>query len=126
VDLEVPADLPPVAADELYVGQIVGNLLSNALKYSSRETDVHVAMRQVDGEVEVRVRDRGIGLSPESREAIFELLVRTPEASRYAAGAGIGLYVCRRLVEVMDGRIWAEPAPDTGSVFAFRLPVAHE
>ena len=43
-----------------------------------------------------------------------------------AAGAGIGLYVCRRLVEVMDGRIWAEPAPDTGSVFAFRLPVAHE
>ena len=126
VDLEVPANLPPVAADELHVGQIVGNLLSNALKYSSRETDVHVAMRQVDGEVEVRVRDRGIGLSPESREAIFELLVRTPEASRYAAGAGIGLYVCRRLVEVMDGRIWAEPAPDTGSVFAFRLPVAHE
>jgi len=126
IRLDVTPDLAPVAADQVYVEQIVGNLLSNALKYSPTEAAVDVTAAAVDGEVEVRVRDRGIGLRPEDQEAIFELLMRTGEARRYASGAGVGLYVCRRLVQAMHGRIWAQPATDedAGTTFIVRLPIA--
>ena len=82
-----------------------------------------LSARHVDDEIEVRIRDRGIGIAPDQIEAVFGLLVRTEEATRFAPGAGIGLYVCRRLLQAMGGRIWAEPAPDRGTVFVFRMPV---
>ena len=119
------AHLPPVAGDEVFVEQIVSNLLSNAVKYSPPDTPIEISATLADGTVEVRVRDRGIGMTAAERDAVFDLLVRTDEAQRYAPGAGIGLYVCRRLAHVMGGRVWAEPPPDgVGSVFGFRLPVA--
>ncbi len=121
--LDVQPDLPPVSGDQVYVEQVVTNLLSNGLKYSAPGTEVDVSAAQVGEEVEVRVRDRGIGLHGDNREAIFQLLFRTSEGARQAAGAGIGLYVCRRLLEAMNGRIWAEAAPEQGTVFAFRLPL---
>lgn len=124
--LDIAAALPPVSGDQVYVEQVVTNLLSNGLKYSAPGTEVQVSAEQVDDEVEVRVRDRGIGLSGDNREAVFELLFRTAEGSRHAGGAGIGLYVCRRLLEAMKGRIWAEAAPDQGTVFVFRLPLASD
>ncbi|MDQ3407065.1 MAG: ATP-binding protein [Chloroflexota bacterium] len=126
IRLDVGPDLPPVSGDQVYLEQVATNLLSNGLKYSTPGTGVDVSAVQVDDEVEVRVRDRGIGLRSDNREAIFELLFRTAEGSRHAGGAGIGLYVCRRLLEAMNGRIWAEAAPDQGTVFAFRLPVASD
>ncbi|MBA2380603.1 MAG: GAF domain-containing protein [Chloroflexi bacterium] len=124
IRLTTDPDLPPVAGDQVYVEQVVTNLLSNALKYSAAESAIDVVARRVDHEVEVRIRDRGIGVAPDQREAIFGLLVRTDVATRHAPGAGIGLYVCRRLLETMGGRIWAEAAPDRGTVFAFRVPIA--
>jgi signal transduction histidine kinase len=120
----VAPGLPPVAGDQSYLEQVVTNLLSNGLKYSAPGTDLDVSAAQVEEEVEVRVRDRGIGLKADTQEAVFGLLFRTSEGSRHAGGAGIGLYVCRRLLEAMNGRIWAEAAPDKGTVFAFRLPLA--
>lgn len=117
--------LPPVAGDEVFVEQIVSNLLSNAVKYSPPDTPIEIRATLADGSVEIRVRDRGIGMSAVQREAVFDLLVRTGEAQRYAPGAGIGLYVCQRLAHVMGGRVWAEAPPDgVGSVFAFVLPIA--
>lgn len=119
--------LPPVAGDEVFVEQVVSNLLSNATKYSPPDTEITVTADRVGDEVEVRIRDRGIGMSASERESIFELLTRTGEAQRYAPGAGIGLYVCRRLVQVMGGRVWAEGSADgVGSTFAFRLPIAED
>jgi len=126
IRLDVAPGLPPVAGDQSYLEQVVTNLLSNGLKYSAPGTELDVSAAEVDEEVEVRVRDRGIGLKAESQEAVFGLLFRTSEGSRHAGGAGIGLYVCRRLLEAMNGRIWAEPAPDKGTIFAFRLPLAED
>ncbi len=123
IRLDIAPGLPPVAGDQSYLEQVVTNLLSNGLKYSAPGTELDVSAAEVDEEVEVRVRDRGIGLKAESQEAVFGLLFRTSEGSRHAGGAGIGLYVCRRLMEAMNGRIWAESAPDKGTVFAFRLPL---
>jgi len=113
--------LPPVSGDQLYVEQVASNLLSNALKYSPADASVDVSATLDGDEVEVRVRDRGIGLALEDRERVFGLMFRTDAATGHAAGAGIGLYVCRRLLDAMDGRIWAEDAPGTGTVFAFRM-----
>lgn len=119
--------LPPVAGDEVFVEQILANLLSNAAKYSPSDTPIEIRAALRNGAVEVRVRDRGIGMTAAEREAVFALLVRTDEAQRYAPGAGIGLYVCRRLAQVMGGRVWAEAPPDgVGSVFGFQLPVASD
>ncbi len=124
IEVAIPATLPPAAADEVFIEQVLANLLSNALKYSPTDAPVFVSAEIVGEHVEVRVTDRGIGLPSDRREDIFDLLVRTTEATRYAAGAGIGLYVCRRLMQAMDGEIWAEATADGGgTVFAIRLPV---
>ena len=124
ISLDCEPDLRPVLGDPLYIEQVVRNLLSNALKYSPDDATVDIFAKSIGSEIEVRVRDRGIGISTDAAESIFDLLVRTQEAVRYAPGAGIGLYVCRQLLEAMGGRIWFEPAPDRGTVFAFVLPTA--
>ena len=124
ISLDCEPNLRPVLGDPLYIEQVVRNLLSNALKYSPDDAPVDIVAKSIGSEVEVRVRDRGIGVSTEAAESIFDLLVRTQEAVRYAPGAGIGLYVCRQLLEAMGGRIWFEAAPDGGTVFAFVLPTA--
>ncbi|MEA2622135.1 MAG: hypothetical protein QOH61_1045, partial [Chloroflexota bacterium] len=124
IELHVEADVAPVAGDTVFIEQVVANLLSNALKYSAAGTTVDVSLRGVEGGAEVRVRDHGIGLGDEDRESVFGLLVRTDAAARQAAGAGIGLYVCRRLLEAMGGQIWVETPQGGGTAFAFRMPTA--
>ena len=127
IEVALPADLPPAAGDELFVEQVITNLLSNALKYSPADTTVSVEADVVGQAIEVRVVDRGIGVASEDLERVFELLSRTHEAENYAAGAGIGLYVCRRLMQAMGGDIRATPqASGRGTVFSFTLPIALE
>ena len=124
--LDVQPNLPPVVGDQLYLEQVVRNLVSNALKYSATDKAVEISASAIDGEVEVRVRDRGIGLPSEGHDKLFGLMERGDAAVRHAPGAGIGLYVCRRLLDAMGGRIWLEPAPDIGTVATFRMPVIEE
>jgi signal transduction histidine kinase len=100
----------------------VQNLLSNAAKYSATGSKVEVVARPEDGGVTTRVLDEGEGLPAESSEQLFELFYRAPEAARRASGAGIGLFVCRQLVEGMGGRIWARPRDGKGAEFGFWLP----
>ncbi|HUQ43492.1 MAG TPA: ATP-binding protein [Candidatus Limnocylindria bacterium] len=127
INIEIPTSLPPVAGEEVFAEQVVGNLLSNALKYSPADAPVEVSGVVVGNSVELRVRDRGIGVKPDQREEIFDLLVRTAAAADYAPGAGIGLYVCRRLMHAMGGEIWAElPIDGPGTVFALRLQLTND
>ncbi|MEA2517961.1 MAG: hypothetical protein QOF49_41 [Chloroflexota bacterium] len=127
IEVRMGPGLPAVAGDETFVEQVVNNLLSNALKYSAPDAVVSIDGNVVDDRVEVRVGDRGIGMSEDDRERVFGLLARTREAETYAAGAGIGLYVCRRLMHAMGGEIRATgQARGRGSVFTFSLPIAVE
>ena len=123
---EAPLDLPLVLGEELHVGQVLQNLLSNAAKYSPAGSTVEVRATGEDGGVTTRVLDQGEGLPAESTEQLFELFYRTPEAARRASGAGIGLFVCRQLVEGMGGRIWARPRDGGGAEFGFWLPALGE
>lgn len=120
--LQVALGLPTVAADPTYVEQVVRNLLSNAAKYGRTDTAVVIEAVPGHGEVLVRVLDRGPGFPVEERDRLFELFYRSPGTAARAGGAGIGLFVCARLVAAMGGRIWAAPRETGGAEFGFALP----
>jgi signal transduction histidine kinase len=124
--LRVPPDLMTVRADRTYVDQVVRNLLGNAAKYSRAGSPIEIEAKSAGGEVTVRVLDRGPGFPPEEAELLFEPYYRSPEVVGVAIGAGIGLSVCRRLVEAMGGRIWARPRDGGGSEFGFALHILDE
>ena len=112
-----------VLASEDYVEQVVNNLLSNAEKYSPAGTLIEIAVGRKKDEVTVDVLDRGSGIAPEDAERIFEPFYRSPRTADQAQGIGVGLAVCKRVIEAQDGRLWARPRPDGGSDFGFALPV---
>jgi two-component system sensor histidine kinase KdpD len=110
-----------VRGDETYVEQVVRNLVTNGAKYSPEGSDVEMGIERHDDEVVVRVLDRGPGVSDAEVERLFGLFYRSPTTAASAAGAGIGLFVCRQLVGAMGGRVWARPREGGGSEFGFAL-----
>lgn len=120
---EVPPGLPLVAGEDLYVEQVVRNLLSNAAKYSPPGSTIRTAAAAEAGGVAVRVLDEGPGLRDQVPDQLFDLFYRAPEAIRQTSGAGIGLFVCRELITAMGGRLWATDRRDApGAEFGFWLP----
>jgi len=121
----VPPDLPDVVADPGRIGQVVRNLIDNAVKFTHRGGSVSVACRY-DGEmVEVAVSDTGAGIAPEGVERIFDRLHQESSFSDAGrSGLGLGLYLCREIVRGHGGRIWVESTLGEGSTFLFTLPVA--
>ncbi len=122
-ELAIDTDLPPVLGEELYLEQVMRNLLGNAAKYSPVSTTVTTSVRAIDDGVEVRVTDEGPGLGADPPDRLFDLFYRAPDARRHASGAGIGLFVTRELVTAMGGRIWARTLDVGGAEFGFWLPL---
>ena len=125
VEMRLEPDLPVVGGDLTYVAQIVRNLLGNAAKYTPAGTAVVVDARRNGAEVEIRVTDAGPGIPNASLQRVFDLFYRDPDSARVVAGSGIGLFVCRSLVEAMGGRMWALRPEGGGSEFGFTLRVLH-
>lgn len=121
--LNMPRAMPTVSADPTYVEQVVRNLIGNAAKYSPDGTTVDVMAEVLEDEVHVRILDEGPGIESAEVGRLFELYYRSPATAAQSAGAGIGLFVCRALVEAMGGRIWAQPRPAGGAEFGFALPI---
>ena len=118
-------DLPVVRGDRVQLGQVFQNLLSNALKFRSRNRrlELHVGVsREVEGWV-FSIKDNGIGIGGEHREKVFQIFHRLNAREEYE-GSGIGLAICKRIVGRHGGRIWLESEPERGSTFLFLLPVA--
>lgn len=122
--VKLVADTTAVATargDDTYVEQVVRNLVSNAAKYSPAGTTVTVSVDETAEGVRVRVLDEGPGIAADETSRLFELYYRSPLTAGITSGAGIGLFVCRALVEAMGGRIWATSRPEGGSEFGFVL-----
>ncbi len=120
---EFAPELPPVSAEPTYVEQVLTNLLNNAEKYSGPTDPIDVTATTEDGVVAVRVLDRGRGIDPDETDLIFGAFYRSSRTAAGASGAGIGLAVCKRLVEAQGGWIWARPRADgPGAEFGFALP----
>ncbi len=117
--------LPLVFADRDQVAEVLVNLLDNADKYSPLGQEVVIDVRADQTEVTLSVRDFGPGLSLADLERVFEKFHRIDSSDSQAVyGYGLGLYICRRLVEAQGGRVWAENHPTGGTIFSFALPVA--
>ena len=125
ITAEVAPDLPNVRADRIRVERVLDNLIDNAIKYSPRGGVVTVSARSSEGYIVVSVHDEGIGISETGIKKLFEPFQRleTPVPGSAIQGIGLGLVVCRRLVEAHKGRIWVESEVGRGSTFFFTLPV---
>jgi len=113
-----------VYADELRLRQILLNLVSNALKYSAPGTGIEISTVQDNTDVQISVRDYGLGVPPEKQQMLFDRFTRLErDLNSPVRGAGLGLYICERFVDAMGGRIWLESSgvPGEGCVFAFVL-----
>jgi signal transduction histidine kinase len=116
------ADLPGVCADRTQVTQIFQNLIGNAIKFHGKPTpEVSIQAERVDQLWQFSVSDNGIGIAPENAENIFVVFKRLHARSEYP-GNGIGLAICKKIVEHRGGRIWVEPQAASGSSFKFTLP----
>lgn len=127
LDLELTRDLPRILADEDRAVQVLTNLTANALQYTPEGGKVTISANRINNEVQISVRDTGIGIPPEYLSHIFDRFYRVDKSrSRQAGGgSGIGLTIARALVEAQRGRIWIESAGEgLGSTFMFTLPIA--
>jgi signal transduction histidine kinase len=124
--VDIAPGLPTVSADPTYVEQVIRNLLSNAAKYSGAGSTVTAIVATREDEVVVRILDDGPGFPADEGSRLFELFYRSPGTAGTASGAGIGLFVCARLIAAMGGRIWALPRDGGGAEFGFAIRVLHE
>ncbi len=117
----IPADLPLVAFDAILIEQVLINLLENATKYSPPGTEIDISARARDADVEVEVSDRGRGVAPQDVERVFDKFFRVREGE--GGGVGLGLTICRGIVNAHGGRIWVDERPGGGAAFRFTLPL---
>ena len=120
--------LPPaglwVEGDPVRLEQVVSNLIDNAIKYSPEGGTISVTVQSSEAEAVVSVRDPGTGITREDAAGLFQRYFRTPSAGeQQVRGLGLGLYICRDIVEQHGGRIWVQSEPGEGSTFSFALPL---
>ncbi len=119
----VQPGLPTITGDQDRLIQVVINLISNAVKFTDQGT-IECAARLVDGELVVSVIDSGIGIAPADQPKVFEKFKQVGDTlTDKPKGTGLGLPICKEIVEYHGGRIWVESAPGHGSVFSFTLPI---
>ena len=121
--VEVGENLPAVAADETRLVMILRNLVSNAVKYAAKGTEIRVSVLRKGKDILVSVSDQGPGIPVEEQSRLFQAFERLEAGATKSKGLGLGLLVCRRLVEAHGGRIWVESKVGKGSTFYFSIPI---
>ncbi len=120
LELKIPPDLPLIPFDALLLEQVLSNLLENALRHTPSGAPVEIGVTSQPSSVLIEIADRGPGIPPLEEEAIFKKFTR---GTKTRMGAGIGLAICRVIVEAHGGRIWAENRPGGGAAFKFLIPI---
>jgi signal transduction histidine kinase len=128
IRLHAPEHAPPVLADPDRLEQVVTNIIDNALKYSPPDTVIDISVRSDESDVTLAVCDQGIGVAKDKLESIFEPFGRAANAEETGVtGLGLGLYICRTIMERLGGSIWAESdGENTGLTIFVQLPLVSE
>ena len=114
--------LPTLRVNPNQMAQLLQNLIANALKFRDEQPPrIHLSARQEGGEWVISIRDNGIGFEQKYAEHIFQVFKRLHSQEKYP-GTGIGLAICKKIVERHGGRIWAESRPGQGAIFYFTIP----
>ena len=121
--VEAPDGLPILEIDSTRIAQVLDNLLSNAAKYAPG-APVELRARREDEAMLIEVEDRGPGIAAEHMSQMFQRFYRVPETQRTVRGTGLGLYICRKIVESHGGQIGVDSQPGQGTRFHFTLPLA--
>lgn len=120
---DIPDTLPTVAADTAAIGEVLSNLIDNAIKYSNEGGLVHVTAHAIPGFVEISVIDRGIGMPSNVLPNLFHKFYRSHRSRETVAGTGIGLYICKAIVSSHGGSVNVRSVENEGSTFSFTLPI---
>jgi two-component system sensor histidine kinase KdpD len=122
LSVHIDPDVSLVECDAVLIERVLANLLENAGKFTPVQTPVEILVRSTDDELLVSVRDHGPGVATGQEEIIFEKFTRG-SAESATPGVGLGLAICRAIVEAHHGRIWVEPTRPQGATFTFSLPL---
>jgi len=125
IDTDLDDTLPAVRGDEQALGQVVANLLHNAIKFSPKGGKIIVSESKQDGKLLTQVTDQGVGIPREILPQLFEKFYRGHSSMMPAVcGTGLGLHICKQIVDAHSGQIWVESEPDKGATFSFTIPFA--
>ncbi|GAB2777648.1 PAS domain-containing sensor histidine kinase [Rhabdobacter roseus] len=121
-EISVETEVDVLTGDPVQLVQLIQNLLSNALKFMDTQPPrIHIGCTQTEGQIQVAIKDNGIGIAQENLTKIFEIFRRLHTKQKYE-GTGIGLAICKKIVDRHGGRIWPESEPGQGTTFYFTLP----
>jgi PAS domain S-box-containing protein len=124
--LDIADGLPFIQADPVRIQQVIHNLVDNATKNSPQDSEIRISVRQRDDQsILIGVSDRGKGIAKADQEKLFQPFQQLEQTGKTTGGLGLGLLVCKRLVEAHGGKIWLESKPGEGTTFWFTLPVTH-
>ncbi len=121
IGIDLPALLPLVRADIVRIHQVVSNLLDNALKFTPKDGEIKLRAKAKDNTLTIEVQDTGPGMSKSEQDRVFEPYHRLASDKGRVSGLGLGLALCKRLVELHGGRIWVKSRPGRGATFGFSL-----
>jgi len=126
-EIELPPELPKIHCDETRIGQVITNLISNAASYSDEGTTITLNARHIEGHIEVSVTDQGPGIPSDEIKSVFDRFHRLESGrQRRTGGSGLGLSICKNIIEAHGGILWAESTVGEGSMFTFTLPIRNE
>jgi signal transduction histidine kinase len=123
LETKIADDLPTVAIDKIAIYEVIANLIDNAIKYTHTDELITISSYQKEDMVETTVTDKGVGISQSVIGHIFDKFYRAHHSKNSVGGTGLGLYLCRSIIDAHGGEIWVKSTEGKGSTFGFTLPV---
>jgi len=120
--IDIEADMPTVAVDKVSIYEVMNNLIDNAIKYTHTTENIVIKTYQKDGMIETTITDKGVGIPTSLIGHVFDKFYRAHSSKNSVGGTGLGLYLCKAIVDAHGGTIWVKSKEGEGSVFGFTLP----